>query len=67
MTRKSPRRANGEGFGMSVAGCSKPTKFHPGTQRAAEVLRRMNVAWLAAHTVRAEIVAAAALAAGGAA
>lgn len=26
MTRKSPRRANGEGFGMSMAGCSKPTK-----------------------------------------
>lgn len=25
MTRKSPRRANGEGFGISLAGFSKPT------------------------------------------
>lgn len=66
MEKRNPRR-NGEGFETSLAGCEKPNKFHPETQRAAEVLRRMNVAWLAAHTVRAEIVAAAALVAGGAA
>lgn len=67
MTRKSPRRANGEGFEIPSAELQKPTKNHPETQRAVEVLRRMNVVWLAAHTVRAEIVAAAALVAGGAA
>ena len=67
MEKRNPRRGYGTGFEIPSAELQKPTKNHPETQRAVEVLRRMNVAWLAAHTVRAEIVAAAALVAGGAA
>jgi hypothetical protein len=67
MEKRNPRCGDSTGFEIPSAELQKPNKNHPETQRAAEVMRRMNVAWLAAHTVRAEIVAAAALAAGGAA